>query len=108
MSISEQNIFSSLPVCARKVYTGSTSNAADFFAGIVCKILWHSFLLQLKHKFKEVIFVIATTLDENHFSLPFEDSKASMFDPLMLWLEQVQLDETLMLELRQSGSLVCI
>ena len=39
MLISQQNIFSSLPVCARKVYTGSTSNAADFFAGIVCKIL---------------------------------------------------------------------
>ena len=39
MLISARNIFFSLPVCARKVYTGSTSNAADFFAGIVCKIM---------------------------------------------------------------------
>ena len=54
MLISRQNIFSSLPVCARKVYTGSTSNAADFFAGIVCKILWHWFLFQFKQKFIEV------------------------------------------------------
>ena len=104
MLIIQQNIFSSLPVCARKVYTGSTSNAADFFAGIVCKILWHWFLFQFKQKF----LGIATALVENHFSLPFEDSKASKSDPLMLWLEQVQLDETLMLELHQSGSLVCI
>ena len=51
---------------------------------------------------------IATALVQNHFNLPFEGSKASKFDPLMLWLEQAQLDETLMLELHQSGSLVCI